>query len=486
VNVDSASRQPAPDLAPAVAPPRRPLRWIDAVPPRVLAALLLAALVSVFVLAVSEVSVARLNHARDEATRLRGVASAVGSVRASVARAESAQRGYLLTSDTRYLQPFKEAVQATQQGFVDVSRLTSGVAEPSIQAQSMVRLGSQKLDEMRLIVTYQEQGRREQAMTLLGSGIGLQIMEDLVKLADRMEADHLRQLTATQAQIDAVLVQQRIGVGVVVLINLLFLAALGRTMVRQFAQRETHRTELMAQTNRLEQQVAERTTELSSLSAYLQADSEREKGQLARDLHDELGGILTAAKIDVAWLEGHAKSGDPDAGMRLRRLSGALDEAVDVKRRVIENLRPSLLDHLGLAAALEWHVRDVCGKAGLSCRFDLEQQAAAEPEIAIALFRIVQEALNNAVKHARASAIDVGLSADEQGWTLRLVDNGVGIANFEADHMSHGLAGMRQRALTLGGTLQIETRPGAGTTIEARIPLRAPPALAEPWRRAAG
>ena len=158
-----------------------------------------------------------------------------------------------------------------------------------------------------------------------------------------------------------------------------------------------------------------RTAELSSLSAHLQSSSEREKGRLARDLHDELGGILTSAKIDTAWLEGHSKTPIPDALARIRRLSTVLDEAVDLKRRVIENLRPSLLDHLGLSAALEWYVNETCSKAGLKCSLQLpDQNSVVDPDIAIAIFRLVQEGLTNAVKYARASEIDVSLRREDR------------------------------------------------------------------------
>lgn len=460
------------DSAPPRLAPRR-VRWFVAVPPKVLLALGLTALVSIIVLAVSEFSAARVNQARADAARLRNTVTAIAVIRDSVVRAESAQRGFMLTQDPRYLKPFNEAAESAQRGFVDVAALTQGHAEPSLRAQTLVKLATQKLDEMRLTVTYEEQGRRERALTMLGSGLGLQIMEQLVRVADGFENDQMRALTTRQSEIADALVQQRIAVGVVVLINLAFLAALANMMIRQFMQREAHRAELQAQADRLEEQVAARTAELSSLSAHLQSSSEREKGRLARDLHDELGGILTSAKIDAAWLEGHSKTADPDALARIRRLSGVLDEAVDLKRRVIENLRPSLLDHLGLAAALEWYVNDTCRKAGLKCVLRLpDQDSVVDPDVAIAIFRMVQEALTNSVKYARASEITVTLERRDSHWQLALADNGAGISGFRADQLSHGLAGMRQRALSHGGRFALHTAPGQGTRIEALFPLR--------------
>ena len=260
--------------------------------------------------------------------------------------------------------------------------------------------------------------------------------------------------------------------GIVVLINLGFLAMLANMMIRQFTLREEHRAELERQAGLLEQAVNERTEELSALSTYLQSSSEREKARLARDLHDELGGILTSAKIDIGWLEGHSKATDPEVVPRLQRLAKVLDEAVDMKRRVVENLRPSLLDHLGLGAALDWYVRDTCRKANLKCTLRTpDDTAVVPPEMAIAIYRLVQEGLNNCIKYAKAASVDVTVERVEGGYRLRLSDDGIGIQDFRANHLSHGIAGMRQRARALGGRFELRTAPGAGTTIEAFFPL---------------
>jgi signal transduction histidine kinase len=157
----------------------------------------------------------------------------------------------------------------------------------------------------------------------------------------------------------------------------------------------------------------------------------------------------------------------------MRRLSGSLDEAVEVKRRVIENLRPSLLDHLGLAAAVEWYVQETCQKAEVHCEVSVpEEMGPIAPEVAIAVYRIVQESLTNAVKYAQAATIFVDLKQQPGLLELRVADDGIGIANFEPQHMTHGIAGMRQRARSLGGSFSLRTAPGEGTTVVATFPLK--------------
>lgn len=458
----------------------RRIRWFLAAPPQVLLALLLTAVVSVVVLAVSELTAGRVNENRAEATQLRERATHVSELRQALVQAESGQRGFLLTQDTRYLEPMKEAGARAEKAFVSLQASSLGDRTALQRSVDLVSLGNRKLDEIRVTVTQAEQGRLDLAMALLKGGFGIQLMEDLVARSNAFEAEQLAALEVKQQAISAALLQQRIGVGIVVLINLAFLATLANMMIRQFTLREEHRAELESQAGLLEKTVNERTEELSALSTYLQTSSEREKARLARDLHDELGGILTSAKIDIGWLEGHSKAVDPEVVPRLKRLAGVLDEAVDLKRRVVENLRPSLLDHLGLGAALSWYVNDTCRKANLKCGLRTpDDTEVLPPEMAIAIYRLVQEGLTNCIKYAQATEVNVVVQREGNGYSLRLSDNGMGIQGFRAEHLSHGIAGMRQRARALGGRFDIRTQPGRGTTIEAYFPL-GEPATARP------
>jgi signal transduction histidine kinase len=461
-------------VAPAADIPAKPSpgRGFYGLPMRLLLALAMTAVVSVIVLGVSELTASRVREVRDEAERVHAIAANIAAIREALGHAESAQRGYLLMHDRRYLEPFNAAMARAQRSFVDLTAQAEDDPVASERARALVAVATSKLDEMRLTVSNEEQGRHEQAMNLLRAGYGIQLMEDLVQQANAFESEQLRVLAERQVAINQSLGQQRIGVGLVVFINLAFLAVLANMTLRQFQLRERHRKELEAQAALLERQVAARTEELSSLSSYLQSTTERDKSRLARDLHDELGGILTSAKIDIAWLEGHSKMADPEVVPRLKRLSETVDEAVHVKRRVVEDLRPSLLDHLGLGPALDWYVREACGKAGLACHFkSLPDGEQVPPELAIAIYRLVQEGLTNILKHAQATQVDITLERQRNGYRLKLADNGVGISDFRADSLSHGIAGMRQRARALGGRFALRTGPGEGTMIEAYFPL---------------
>ncbi len=193
---------------------------------------------------------------------------------------------------------------------------------------------------------------------------------------------------------------------------------------------------------------------------------------LARELHDELGGILTPAKMDLAWLQGRLGAA-PEYGERMNRLAKLIDQGIDLKRRIIENLRPSLLDHLGLASALQWYTDEACKSANLECNLKISDSLERLPaDLEIALYRLVQESITNIVKHARATKIDLTVERTGKGLTVVVADDGVGIADLEvAKKLSHGLAGMSHRIRSVHGTFDVRSQPGHGTRIDVFVPL---------------
>jgi signal transduction histidine kinase len=227
---------------------------------------------------------------------------------------------------------------------------------------------------------------------------------------------------------------------------------------------------LVAKQKEILGEIARHMQEVSALSAFLQTHYEREKARLARELHDELGGILTPAKMDLAWLQ--AKLGeDPVYAKRMSRLAALIDQGIDLKRRIIEDLHPSLLDHLGLATAVQWYVEEACKSAQMECHVDGSRASGRlDPDLEIAMYRIVQESVTNAVRHSQAKHVEVTLERTATGLRITVRDDGVGMEDVEKAR-KHGLAGMSQRMRALNGTLQVTSRRGGGTRIEAFLPL---------------
>lgn len=219
--------------------------------------------------------------------------------------------------------------------------------------------------------------------------------------------------------------------------------------------------------------MAAETASLASLSNFLQTQVEREKASLARELHDSLGGILTPAKMDLAWLE--ARLGDdPQCAPRMKRLAALIDQGIDLKRRIIENLRPSLLDHLGLASALQWYVDEACRAAGIDSRLHVSDHLERlPPDLEIALYRLVQESLANVIRHSRARRVDIWIEREGGGLRLVVADDGVGIPDVPgATRLSHGLSGMAHRVQSMQGSFELSSAPGQGTRVEIFVPLK--------------
>jgi len=210
---------------------------------------------------------------------------------------------------------------------------------------------------------------------------------------------------------------------------------------------------------------------LAELCTHLQERTEQEKARLAHRLHDELGGLLTAAKMDLSWLQSRIEQ--PPIREKLTQLGNVLDEAMDLKRRVVDELRPSLLDHFGLPTALRAHVESACGQAGIRCTVEMAEDLDTLPkDLAIALFRVIQQGLDNILRHARAQEVKIGFSRGPDGqYLLRLSDDGRGIALDDPDfRWTHGLAGMRHRIEALGGQFTIESQPRKGTVLTIAVP----------------
>jgi signal transduction histidine kinase len=217
----------------------------------------------------------------------------------------------------------------------------------------------------------------------------------------------------------------------------------------------------------------QRACQLSSLCTHLQQSYEIEKSLLARTLHDELGGLLVSTKMDIFWLRRKLVDVDPAASTHWDRALSSLEQAIDCKRRIIENLRPSLLDNLGLVAALRWLIDESCRGSGLQSdqRFP-EDGVTMGTNPSIALFRVVQEALTNVIRHAHASRVLVEMTLDPTSIALLIRDDGIGIspAQLQSDD-SHGIAAMSQRVLALQGELTVApSASGRGTTVLARVP----------------
>ncbi len=219
--------------------------------------------------------------------------------------------------------------------------------------------------------------------------------------------------------------------------------------------------------------IARSHQELRVLSNAANAALEVERRRVARELHDELGQQLTAMKIDISDLERSLASDRPDLQTRCMHLRGLIDQTVASTRRIAADLRPLMLDDLGLGAALEWLAQNTAQRTGISVRVAIDEALTEVPEPhASAIFRIVQESLTNVARHANASRVEVEVRNDNQHALVSVRDNGRGIAAGDEDKRgSFGLLGIKERARLLGGHASIENHPGGGAVVKAHLPL---------------
>jgi signal transduction histidine kinase len=221
--------------------------------------------------------------------------------------------------------------------------------------------------------------------------------------------------------------------------------------------------------------------QLRALAGRLESAREDERKRISREIHDQLGQQLTSLKLDIGWLS-RRRPRTPDTedvGERLGAISSLLDATVTTVRRLATELRPGVLDDLGLDDALDWQGRDFAQRSGIAVTLETSEAAApVGDDQATTLFRCFQEILTNVVRHANARNVTARLVREDGFISLAVTDDGRGITPEEATKMSSlGLVGMRERAMLLGGTFQIAGKPAEGTTVTIRLPNRAHPVV---------
>jgi signal transduction histidine kinase len=443
-------------------------RWYIALPPL----LLIGMLIMLFVLAAE--GQLRLDAADVRVRSSEFREQALNELATLVTGAESERRGFLLTGEERYRKSYDAAAENIPPA---LERLRIAYhATPPLKGElaQLTALAANKQHQLPMVPG--ADGRLEQGPTtnVATSDAGSETTANILRLiAILRERESVDLLAATaQWQSDLQLSRWITTGGAMLNIGLVILAT---TLVYgDMRRRARQATDLNDQRQYLANQVEERTRELTALSTHLQGVSEKEKSALSRELHDELGGLLVAARMDLSWLQQRLPTSDPAIEQRFKRIHEYLSAGVDLKRRVVEELRPTLLDNMGLFTALRWQFKESCRRNGLICTEsipELELQFAANA--AIGVFRVAQEAMTNILKHADARCADITIEVHDDTFVLHVSDDGKGILpNRLQTITSHGLGSMKHRVAALGGTWDVKAPPSGGTIVTARIPMK--------------
>ena len=383
--------------------------------------------------------------------------------------AESAQRGYLLTGEEAFLDQYQQAAAQAQGEFSTFSQALGTLpAVPANVAELDSAIGT-KLSEMALAVTLRQQGHVDAAQFITGTDVGrvnmAAISEQLALIRDaqrRLSASNVQQLRSTQDF-------SRAGLVLAVITGLLaFLLYLRQSLVLHQSIAGAN-AQLKQDRDRLETQVRERTQDLRNLATYLQHSRELDRARLAHELHDELGALLTSAKLSLARIKSKT-AGQEGLQPLIASVGDSLTQVITIKRRIIEDLRPSSLDNFGLVTSLEILTKEFAERSGIDVNANIEDVSLGK-DAQLALYRLVQESLTNVAKYANATRICVNLRVQASHVELRVQDNGMGFDKAKIKPKSHGLAGMRLRVESIGGQLEILTQPGQGTQVFAAVPL---------------
>ena len=212
--------------------------------------------------------------------------------------------------------------------------------------------------------------------------------------------------------------------------------------------------------------------QLHNLASYLQTAREEERTHIAREIHDEFGQVLTALKMDLSWLSKRLPPARTDLPQKIETMSDLVDSAIQTVRHIATELRPGLLDDLGLVAALEWQAQEFTDRTGIACELHLgEDELILNRDLSTDLFRIFQETLTNVARHAQATKTQVDLDNTADELVLVVRDNGQGITESQiSDPKSLGLMGMRERVRFRGGKIDFQGVPAQGTTVTVRFP----------------
>lgn len=389
----------------------------------------------------------------------------------SLREAESVQRGYLVTGDGSYLRPYAELIKDVARNWAELKVLTKDSSDQQQRIARLEPLLSEKLADIDLTIGVRRDQDFEAARRIMMNNYGKDVMDIIRAEVDGMLAEEERLMTlrneagerAHQVSIITILIFLASG---------LLLALISGRLIRH-GQRLRDAAELARRRHhaQLDERIAQRTAQVRQLAGHLESVREEEKRAIARELHDDIGSSMTALSM---MLEGHFRQNADNPGVvkNADKIRALLKEVTHSTRRIQAGLRPNTLDSLGLIEAIRELSGEFAQRTGIDCTLHLPGEEVVVPEaLHVPLFRMLQEALNNVAKHARAVRVVVTLAMKDDHVALAIEDDGIGIARERADNaQTHGLLGMRERAAYLDGTAEISRRANGGTSVRIRLP----------------
>ena len=429
-------------------------------------------------------------------------------LKADLFEAESAQRGYIITKRIVYVAPFNAALNSARANVKLSEKLvidTSTDFNQAIELEWLKAISASieaKSAEMLLTIRLVDANKIEQANQVVNLDLGRLQMQKFVQQTDKLIKQQNANVDSMIEKRSATVVMARISIIGSTLLLILLVVLVIKQLLNELAIKSQLQQQVVKENEIYEGKLFQQTKLLRNLALGYQADVERERQKLSRELHDELGSIFTATKMDIAWVIKKITASAPDIAEKLKKTSSYVDQGIAFQRHIVQELHPAMLTTFGFWPALNSLITDAAERNHWQLTLNLpDENTKLNETISLVAYRIVQETLNNAHKYAKATAVSVDVIVDEQHVKLEIQDNGVGLAGHQKDtklensqlentqlensHLentqlensklekqtTHGLAGMRHRVLAIGGRFEISSEPGQGVLTRALIPI---------------
>lgn len=407
----------------------------------------------------------------------------VQQLQTNLYRAESSQRGYLYTNRTTYIEPFSTALNDARANIASIEKLISYTSSGREQAEELEWLKAisasleAKVAEMKVTLDLMETGKKQEAQQVTNLDAGLIEMKKFIEYTNMVIKNQQAMLDVREQVRAETLLTTRIMFIVSAFLLIILVSFVLKQLLSEIAVKSEIQLQVAKENEIYEYKLMQQSKLLRSLALDYQADVERERQILSRELHDELGSILTATKMDVSWLMKKLREVTPESLSaelvdKLKITNRYIDQGINFKRQVVQELHPSMISTFGFWPALRSLIEDSVARNQWQLTLNLPEETTVLHEtISLVAYRIVQETLNNANKYAKATAVSIHMVLDEKFLKIEIQDNGIGIDMISLQGNTHGLSGMRHRVLAIGGHFELDSELGKGLLTRVLLPL---------------
>ena len=452
------------------------VRLLEKLGGRVIAILAAALLFTMVSVVITDNWILTLDQESKLIGQLRENMNLLNQLKANLYRAESAQRGYLVTQRSDYVMPLNSALAAAKKNLKDIEALTLKIDKHVISQNTIIDALIVNIEvkaaEMRTTLGLARVGRIREAKQVVNLDEGKIETEKFIANVDQLMKYQTNALSEMLIKRNnSTIITRMFVVGGALILILLTVIVLKQLLLEITVKSDLQKL-LVKENTRNEDKLQEQKVLLRSLALDYQADVERERQKLSRELHDELGSIFTATKMDIAWVIKKLKETEPTVADKLAKTARYIDQGINYQRHIVQELHPAMLSTFGFWPALNSLIDDAVERNQWQLTLTLpDENTKINETISLIAYRIVQETLNNANKYAQATQMSIHMLLDEKYLKVEIEDNGVGVDMKALDGNTHGLSGMRHRVMAIGGRFEILSELGRGVLTRALIPL---------------